>query len=197
MQRKKLVGWLTAFVAFALAVLVPTQAMASPPPVTYLPDSAVLAPGQTQAVAISLSEPIICATGPCNVVLDFSASQTLGVTVTPSVVTFADTAWFTPQTVTVALALNTSAQYPQIVNLVAVAASNSEYYRNYRTQFPVSLNVPDIRPPAPAPVDPTLANTGAHNLEIASLVGFMSVATGFVLAFYVRRNKKLMRRSSR
>ena len=199
MQKKKLVRWITAFTAFALAVIVPTQAMATTPRIALSPVSTTLAPGQTQAVTITLDNPIVCQSGTCDVVLDFSASQTLGVTMTPSVITFLPSNWFTPQTVTVAFDLNHSAQYPQVVTLAAVAASNSEYYRGFRVGFPVTLSVPDIRPPVVEVVDPTLANTGApiNNLEFVSLIGVSSVSAGLAVMLYVRRNKKLMRRSSR
>ena len=195
MSRKVLLSWLTATIACVLAVAVPTQAIAITPRISLLPDSALLAPGQSQAVTITLDNPIVCQTGPCNVVLDFSASQALGVTMTPNVVTFADTAWATPQTVTVALDLNTTAQYPQVVTLVAVAASNSEYYRAFRVGLPVSLNVPDIRPPAPA--DPTLANTSAPQAEfgIGGTVGVLSVITGFAVILNGRRRAEVKRRS--
>lgn len=199
MPRKKLVGLITSVIAFALAVLVPTQAMATTPRIAFSLASTTLAPGQTQAVTITLDNPIVCQSGTCDVVLDFSASQSLGVTMTPNVVTFTQSNWFTPQIVTAALDLNTSAQYPQVVTLAAVAASNSEYYRGFRVGFPVSLNVPDIRPPAVEVVEPTLANTGVPlpSLEITGLVGVMSMTAGLAVTLYVRRNKKLMRRSSR
>lgn len=199
MQKKKLVRWITAITAFALAVLVPTQAMATTPRIALSPVSTTLAPGQTQAVTITLDNPIVCQSGTCDVVLDFSASQTLGVTMTPSVITFIPSNWFTSQTVTVALDLNTLAQYPQVVTLAAVAASNSEYYRGFSVGFPVTLNVPDIRPPAPAVVDPSLANTGTspNRAELVSLVGVVSLAVGVEIMLNVRRNRKLKRRSSR
>lgn len=199
MSRKILLSWITVLTAFTLAIFLPSQAMASPPRISFLPDSALLAPGQSQAVTITLDNPIICPTSPnpCNVVLDFSASQALGVSVTPSVVTFADTAWFTPQTVTVALDINTTAQYPQAVNLVAVAASNSEYYRGFRVSFPVSLNVPDIRPPLVV-AEPTLANTSApiQEVQIASTIAVGALATGTSIIAFLRRNKNFRRRSS-
>ena len=199
MQRKKLVGWLTAFVAFALAVLVPTQAMATTPRIALSPASTTLAPGQTQAVTITLDNPIVCQSGTCDVVLDFSASQALGVTMTPNIVTFIPSNWSTPQTVTVAFDLNHSALYPQVVTLAAVAVSNSEYYRGFRVGFPVTLNVPDIRPPVVEVLDPTLANTGVplQNLVTVSLIGASSISVGLAVMLYVRRNKNLMRRSSR
>lgn len=179
MRKNKLIGWLVSLTALLLAVSLPTQAMAITPRISLSLGATTLAPGQTQAVTITLDNPIVCSTNPCEVVLDFSASESLGVTMTPNVVTFTMANWASSQTVTVGLDINTPAQYSQVVNLASTASSNSQYYDAFQVQFPVTLNVPDIRSsatPAPTQSDQTLANTGFPT-QIASL----GIAAGVVI----------------
>ena len=179
-----------ALAAFFVAVLtlVPLSASASVPRIEATPSSSSLAPGQSVAVNFVLDEPIICSTNPCEVVLDFTNSQTLGLTASPTSVTWPAAQWQQVRTVTFTLDPNTPATYPQAVNLSVVAQSNSEYYRAFRINLSINLVVPDIRPTA-SPAPDQLAVTGSQTLERMYFAGYLTLAgIGFVITATLRRS---------
>ncbi|MFA9276945.1 MAG: hypothetical protein ACEQR4_03770 [Rhodoluna sp.] len=183
-----------ALAAFFVAVLtlVPLSASATVPRIEATPSSSSLAPGQSVAVNFVLDEPIICSTNPCEVVLDFTNSQTLGLTASPASVTWPAAQWQQVRTVTFTLDPNTPATYPQAVNLSIAAQSNSEYYRAFRINLSINLVVPDIRPISSSVPD-ELAVTGSPALEqiyfagYATVVGIGMVVTATLRRSYLRR----------
>jgi hypothetical protein len=179
---------LTAFFV-AVLTLIPLSASASVPRIEATPSSSSLAPGQSVSVNFVLAEPIICASGTCDVTLDFAGAQTLGLTASPTSVTWPAAQWQQVRTITFTLDANTPATYPQAVVLRAVAQSNSEYYRAFAVDVTINLVVPDIRPVA---VPEQLAVTGGNNSQgIALALIPMTAGLGLCAAgVYLRRQRR-------
>lgn len=172
----------------AVLTLVPLSASASVPKIEATPSSSSLAPGQSVAVNFVLDNPIICATNPCDVTLDFSSVLTLGLTASTNTVTWAAADWAQTRTITFTLDSNTPATYPQVVNLSIPAQSNSEYYRAFRINLSINLLVPDIRPTASSAPD-QLAVTGSQAFQQLYFAGYATVAgIGIVVAVTLRRS---------
>jgi|GEM_PF-6725425 len=181
-----------AAVFVACLALVPISATAIPPAkITATPSSSSLAPGQSVQVNFSLAEPIICLNqdSTCLVSLDFSPSQTLGVTVTPTPMSWAWTDWAQPRSMIVMLGANTTATYPQVVVLSALAQSNSEYYSAFRVDVTINLAVPDTRP---TPVPDQLAMTGDDSSQQLAWAWFPLLAGTVLLssAYLLRRQHR-------
>lgn len=179
-----------ALAAFFVAVLtlVPLSASASVPKIEATPSSSSLTPGQSVAVNFVLDNPIVCATNPCDVTLDFAGAQTLGLTASPSSVNWTANQWPQVRTITFTLDANTPATYPEAVVLRAIAQSNSEYYRAFAVDVTINLVVPDNRPSA-APDQ--LAVTGG-NMWQAITLALISMTAGLGLCAtgaYVRRQR--------
>jgi hypothetical protein len=168
-------------------VLVATPASAAPK-ISVTPVNATLAPAQSVSVSFALDEPIICQGSPCDVVLNFSASQRLGVTMTPNVVTWTQVEFGQTRNVIVTFDAPTPAIQSQTVTLTATAVSNSVYYNGFAVSFPVNVVVPTPSPsPTPTPSD-SLAQTGASVEAVpwgAGILGLGVVAA--VGATYLRR----------
>lgn len=172
----------------AVLTLVPLSASASVPKIEATPSSSSLAPGQSVAVNFVLDNPIVCATNPCDVTLDFSSVLTLGLTASTNTVTWAAADWAQTRTITFTLDSNTPATYPQVVNLSIPAQSNAEYYRAFRINLSINLIVPDIRPTASSAPD-QLAVTGSPALQQMYFAGYATVAgIGIVVAVTLRRS---------
>lgn len=178
----------------ALLTLVPLSASATVPKIAPTPSSSSLAPGQSVAVNFALAEPIICASGPCDVTLDFASAQTLGLTASPTSVTWPANQWAQTRTNTFTLDPNTPATYPQAVVLRAVAQSNSEFYRSYAVDVTINLLVPDIRP-VPSPQPEVLATTG-QELNLTWVVAAIALFTGSVL-YFSSRDQRIKQQSKR
>jgi hypothetical protein len=181
-------------------VLVATPASAAPK-ISVTPVNATLAPAQSVSVSFALDEPIICQVSPpCDVVLNFSASQRLGVTMTPNVVTWTQVEFRQTRNVIVTFDAPTPAIQSQTVTLTATAVSNAQFYNGFAVSFPVNVVVPTPTPtpspsptptptatPTPTPSD-SLAQTGA-SVEVvpwgAGILGLGVVAA--VGATYLRR----------
>lgn len=179
-----------ALTAFFIAVLtlVPISASASVPRIEATPSSSSLAPGQSVAVNFVLDEPIICVSGTCDVTLDFTSAQTLGLTASPTSVNWPANQWQQVRTITFTLDANTPATHPQAVVLRAVAQSNSEYYRAFAVDVTINLVVPDIRPTT-SPAPDQLAVTGSQALEQMYFAGYATVVgIGLVVTATLRRS---------
>ena len=178
----------------ALLTLVPLSASATVPKIAPTPSSSSLAPGQSVAVNFALAEPIVCPSGPCDVTLDFAGAQTLGLTASPTSVTWSTAQWAQTRTITFTLDLNTPATYPQAVVMRAVAQSNSEFYRSYAVDVTINLLVPDIRP-VPSPQPEVLATTGQES-NMMLVVAALALFTGSAMYFSARaqRIKKVSKR---
>jgi hypothetical protein len=176
-------------------VLVATPASAAPK-ISVTPVNATLAPAQSVSVSFALDEPIICQGSPCDVVLNFSASQRLGVTMTPNVVTWTQVEFGQTRNVIVTFDAPTPAIQSQTVTLTATAVSNAQFYNGFAVSFPVNVVVPTPTPsptptptatPTPTPSD-SLAQTGASVEAVpwgAGILGLGVVAA--VGATYLRR----------
>lgn len=157
-----------------VALLVPTAAFAiAQPKILFTPVNASLEPGQSVSATLSMGQPIICPTGtnPCEVSLDFSASQTQGVSITPATVVWDTTQWAETRSVVISLDAAANVTSSQIVTLSAVAQSGSFYYNAFQTTFPVTLVVP-----APAPAPEQLAVTGQDVSPMVMLAGGLTIA---------------------
>lgn len=187
-SRFALAAFIVAFLTFVPSA---SSANASPliPRINPTPSSSSLNPGQSVAVNFALDEPIICPVqdSTCVVTLDFSSSQALGVTASPSSVTWAWADWAQTRTVTFTLDLNTPATYPQAVVMRAVAQSNAEYYRAFRVDVTINLLVPDTRPVSVA-VPEQLANTGTNVVAIV-WAAVATVTTGAAIFVSNRRRR--------
>jgi hypothetical protein len=174
----------------ACITLVPNSATASVPRIEATPSSSSLAPGQTVAVNFVLDNPIVCATNPCDVTLDFSSVLTLGLTASSTSVNWTAAQWSQQRTITFRLDPNTPATYPQTINLSVPAQSNSEYYRGFTPALSISLLVPDIRPtPTPSPTQNELAVTGTPVTQNLLYAGYVTIAgIGLVVASTIRRS---------
>lgn len=158
------------------------------------PGSVTLVPGQSVQVSFALDEPIICQGSPCNVVLDFSASQSQGVTVSPSVLTWNNTEWAQPRLMVVTLSAQTPATQSQTVTLSATADSNSVYYDNFIETVAVSLVIPPAPSPSPSatPIpseNNALVRTGSI-AESALLIGTGALVGGLGFVAYRRVSKR-------
>jgi hypothetical protein len=174
---------------FALLVcvmtLVVTPASAAPR-ISVTPANATLSPGQSVSIALTLGEPIICEVSPpCDVVLNFSASQRLGVTMTPNIVTWTQVE---SRNVIVTFDAPTPAIQSQTVTLTATAVSNSEFYNGFSVSFPVNVVVPTPTPTqTPTPSD-SLAQTGASVEAVPWGAGILGLGVAAVVgATYLRR----------
>jgi len=154
------------------------------------PGSVTLAPGQSAQVSFALDEPIICQGSPCEVVLDFSASQTLGLSLSPAIITWEQNDWSQPRVMTVTLSAQTPATQSQTVTLSATADSNSVYYDNFIETVAVSLVIPPAPTPSPS-VTPSpsennaLVRTGSNTVPFL-LVGAGALVGGFGFVAYRR-----------
>jgi len=172
---------------FALLVcvmtLVVTPASAAPR-ISVTPANATLSPGQSVSIALTLGEPIICEVSPpCDVVLNFSASQRLGVTMTPNIVTWTQVE---SRNVIVTFDAPTPAIQSQTVTLTATAVSNSEFYNGFSVSFPVNVVVPTPTQ-TPTPSD-SLAQTGASVEAVPWGAGILGLGVAAVVgATYLRR----------
>lgn len=158
------------------------------------PGSVTLAPGQSAQVSFALAQPIICPGSPCNVVIDFSASQSQGVTVSPAILTWDTTEWAQPRLMIVTLSAQTPATQSQTVTLSATADSNSVYYDNFIETVQVSLVIPPAPSPSPS-VTPTpsennaLVRTGSNTVT-ALLLGTGALVAGLGVVAYRRVSKR-------
>jgi hypothetical protein len=184
---------LVAFLAVVFT-LIPVSATASVPKIEATPSSSSLAPAQSVSVNFQLDQPIICATNPCDVTLDFTNVLALGLTASVNSVTWAASDWAQTRTIIFTLDPNTSATHPQAVDLSIPAQSNAAYYSQYRVDLIVNLVVPDIRPtPVAAPAPEQLAVTGSPALNqmyvaiIAMSGGICLLLTGTILRINSRR----------
>lgn len=179
-------------IAFITAVLslVPNSALAAGNKISASPSSAALAPGQSVVANFSLDQPVICPTTPCEVTLDFSNSETLGLTASPATITWPDNQWMQTRTVTFTLGANTIATHPQTVDMQATAQSASAYYQGFTVSFPIDLVVPDIRPVV-APDSEELAVTGYENSDL----GVFSVVVVLCGVVFVARDVRRKRNS--
>jgi hypothetical protein len=170
-------------------VLAATPASAAPR-ISVTPANATLSPAQSVSVALALDEPIVCPGSPCDVVLNFSASQRLGVTMTPNVVTWEQADWQDTRTVIVTLDPQTPATQSQTVTLSATAVSDSMYFDGFAVSFPVNIVIPDIQPtpsPSPTPSD-SLAQTGASVEAVPLGAGILALGVAVVVGVrYLRR----------
>lgn len=181
---------LTAFFVVVLT-LIPLSASASVPRISATPSTSSLAPGQSVGVNFTLDQPIVCATNPCDVTLDFTGVLALGLTASANTVTWAAADWTQTRIITFTLDANTPATYPQAVNLSVAAQSNSEYYRAFRINLTINLVVPDIRPTA-SPVPDQLPVTGGNMWEGITLA-LISMTAGLCLyttGAYLRRKRR-------
>jgi hypothetical protein len=164
--------------------LAATPASAAPK-ISVTPANATLAPAQSVSVTFALNEPIICAGSPptCDVVLNFSASQRLGVTMTPNIVTWTQVE---SRNVIVTFDAPTPAIQSQTIILTATAVSNSEFYNGFAVSFPVNVVVP-APTPTPTPSD-SLAQTGASVEAVPLGAGILGLGVAVVVgATYLRR----------
>lgn len=179
-----------ALAAFFVAVLtlIPLSASASVPRISATPNASSLAPGQSVAVNFVLDNPIVCATNPCDVTLDFSSALALGLTASTNTVNWTAAQWNEQRLITFTLDPNTPATHPQAVNLSVAAQSNSEYYRAFRIDLTINVVVPDIRP-TPAPTPEQLAVTGSYSVDHLYVAGFATLGgIGLVLVATLRRS---------
>jgi hypothetical protein len=150
------------------------------------PGSLTLTPGQSAPISFGLTQPIICETAPCSVVLDFSASQAQGVSVSPTTLSWSNVEWDQTRTVTVTLAAQTPATQSQDVVLSATAVSNSEFYTGSIETVTVSI----VIPPAPSPTpEPELAVTGFSALNLVTIAA-SAMLSGAGLMMYRRLRER-------
>jgi hypothetical protein len=162
------------------------------------PGSLTLTPGQSSQLSFALTQPIICPTDPaqptCNVVLNFSASQSQGVTVSPTILTWDSTEWFQPRLMTVTLSAQTPATQSQDIVLSATAVSRAAFYDAVVETVTVSLDIPPAPSPSPS-VTPipsennALVRTGSNTVP-ALLIGTGALVTGFGVVAYRRVSKR-------
>ena len=166
------------------------------------PGSVTLTPGQSTQLSFSLSNPIFCpndlAQPTCNVVLNFSASQAQGVTVSPTTLTWDSTEWSQPRLMTVTLSAQTPATQSQDVVLSATAVSRAVFYNAFVETVTVSLNIPSAPTPSPSvtPVpspdqsaNNALVRTGSNTVP-ALVVGAGALVGGLGFVTYRRVSKR-------
>ncbi len=121
--------------------------------------------GDTQAVQLQLSAPIICPGGvnPCNVIVNYVASDPSRVSISPSSVTWANTQWAQVQTIDVT-AVNSGTFNNGITDTITgTAISGAVYYSGYQDIFTASINS------VPAPPAPSISNHGASVVNNSSV----------------------------
>jgi hypothetical protein len=179
----------------ALPFAVSTAAVATPTPrVTFSDPDLVLNEGDSQAIQVSLPEPIVCDVSvvTCDVTLDLTSAFPAGVTVTPASLNWTSATWIQQHTVTISIDSLSSLTPGTTYNSTALLASPAAYYNNYQPLL--SVTVPDLTPtPTPDPTDVertlTLSMTGGNESQYL-FAGAGLVAAGAVLRLVVARRKR-------
>lgn len=184
---------ITGTIAILLGLLflwVPQQASATGGKVNFSFNDSNLTLGASGTMVITLSEPIVCSDpSDCSVTLDLSSSVPVGMTLTPATFTWDSASWYQIRATTVAIASDATALVGQTTTLAGTLASNSEYYRNYNTSFPVVVRGSTATPTPDPEVQLGLANTGS-NSGLVDLQKFTAVAlilSGIALQVFARR----------
>jgi hypothetical protein len=147
-----------------------------------------LAPGDSATVALTLSQPVICAAAnPCEATLDLSSAFPAGITVTPSILTFTSANWFTSQTVVIAVDQSAALDASAPIVSTAVFTGGSEFYLGYVPALSVTVPAPTSDVPAVA-YSTGLAETG--ETPWFAIVGAILTASGAALALSARRIRK-------
>lgn len=135
---------LCLFAVIVLAVGIATDGRArAVGQVTASPSNFSLAEGSSRSVDISLDEPIICPpeATQCQVSLTFTSSDPNYTIASPIPLVFDPSEWSTTKPLTITSNNDNLATGDKAVTLSAVAASDSEYYKNYSVS--ISVNVID------------------------------------------------------
>ena len=144
--------------------------------------------GETQNVSFGLEEPIFCPLGTliCDVSIDFSSAFPAGITVSPTVLRWADSEWMQTRGITVTVDANATLNPGETYTSSAVVVSSSEFYSNYQPVMAVTLPAQEIEDPSVV----ELAGTGGVSQDW-TIGGLMALAVGVLFRIIsVKKSKK-------
>ena len=145
-------GWglfvvLLVVAGFSIHASNPSQAIPSQvmtPRISVTPAAFNLAESGSTQISATLREPIICPTDPslsCSVILNFAASVPSGISLSNTSIEWTQADFSLPKTFTVSMTNPSLFVNNQVVRLVAVADSRSQYYSGFSVDIAVTIAV--------------------------------------------------------